>query len=83
MARTALKPKGWDRELPALRQALHTDDPRSAARQALDVLKRLGIERLWLVVDEIEDITDVERDGLPTSEREGIDQQNFSVFHFQ
>ena len=79
LAREALKPKGWDRELPELQQALQDRDASSGARKAIDVLKRLGIERLWLVVDEIEDITDVERDGLPSNEREGIDQALLTV----
>ena len=36
-ARTALKPKGegWDRILPALKTALETPDPHTAAREAL------------------------------------------------
>lgn len=79
LAREALKPKGWDRELPALQQALQNRDVTAAARNAIDILKRLGIERLWMVVDEIEDITDVERDGLPSNEREGIDQALLTV----
>lgn len=78
--RAALKPKGWDRHLPDLQQALQLASPHDAARQALDVLKRMGIERLWLVMDEIEDITDVQRDGLPSSDRgEGIDQGLLTV----
>jgi hypothetical protein len=79
LARTALKPKGWDRELARLQQALQKRDPHEAARSALGVLKDLGINHLWIVVDEIEDITDVERDGLPSNEREGIDQGLLTV----
>ena len=78
--RTALKPKGWDRHLPDLQAALRSASPHDAARAALDVMKRMGVERLWLVVDEIEDITDVQRDGLPSADRgEGIDQGLLTV----
>lgn len=77
--RTALKPKGWDRVLPALKAALETPDPHTAARVALGVLREIGIKRLWLVMDEIEDITDVQRDGLPSNDREGIDQGLLTV----
>lgn len=78
--RAALKPKGWDRHLPDLQQALQLASPHDAAQQALDVLKRMSITRLWLVMDEIEDITDVQRDGLPSSDRgEGIDQGLLTV----
>ncbi|OJH38238.1 hypothetical protein BON30_24150 [Cystobacter ferrugineus] len=79
LARTALSPKGWDRELSRLQQALQKRDPHEAARTALVVLKDIGVNHLWIVVDEIEDITDVERDGLPSSEREGIDQGLLTV----
>ncbi len=80
-ARTALRPRGegWDRILPALRSALETPDPHKAVTEALAVLRRLGIERLWLVMDEIEDITDVQRDGLPSRDRQGIDQALLTV----
>ena len=79
--RTALKPRGegWDRILPALRSALETPDPHAAAKGALAVLRRVGIKRLWLVMDEIEDITDVQRDGLPSRDRQGIDQSLLTV----
>ena len=77
--RTALKPRGWERILPALKAALATPDPHVAARKALGVLREIGIERLWLIMDEIEDITDVQRDGLPSSDRQGIDQGLLTV----
>ena len=77
--RTALKPRGWDRVLPVLRDVLKTPDPHAAARAALGALKQVGIERLWLVMDEIEDITDVQRDGLPSNDRQGIDQGLLTV----
>src|SRR5262249_24700862 len=79
LARSALKPKGWDRELSRLQQALRKLDPHETARGALTVLKDLGIKHLWLCGDAIEDITDVERDGLPSNEREGIDQGLLTV----
>lgn len=74
LARTRLEPKGWKKNLPELEAALDMPDPGSAARAAIDILGRMGIRHLWLVVDEIEDITDVERDGLHSDERQGIDQ---------
>lgn len=77
--RTALKPRGWDRILPALKEALANPEPHVAARGALNVLNEIGIKRLWLVMDEIEDITDVQRDGLPSSDRQGIDQGLLTV----
>ena len=79
LARKSLDPKGWDRELPELHRALQIPDLHQAARSALNVLKRVGVDYLWLVVDEIEDITDVERDGMPSTEREGIDQALLTV----
>lgn len=77
--RTALKPRGWDRILPDLKAALATSNPHTAAPAALGVLRKIGIERLWLIMDEIEDITDVQRDGLPSSDRQGIDQGLLTV----
>lgn len=74
-----LRPKGWDSELSNLQAALNTSDPFRAANDGLDILKRLGIDHILLVVDEIEDITDVEKDGLPSDEREGIDQALLTV----
>ncbi len=77
--RKVLEPKGWNGVLPQLRTALSRENPLEAARQGIDILKGIGIDHLMLVVDEIEDITDIERDGLPTSEREGIDQGLLTV----
>ncbi|MBT2989945.1 MAG: hypothetical protein KME65_13405 [Candidatus Thiodiazotropha sp. (ex Ctena orbiculata)] len=79
LARAALKPKGWDRVLPELKRALQHSDPHEGARRSIEVLKGVGIQSLWLVVDEIEDITDVERDGLRSEDREGIDQGLLTV----
>ncbi len=71
----ALRPKGWERAKPALAAALGQRDVQKAARGALEALKEhVRIEHLWLVVDEIEDITDVELDGLHSEERKSIDQ---------
>lgn len=77
--RDALKPKGWDRELESLRQALGDASPARATRKAMEILGQLGIKNLWLIVDEIEDITDVQRDGLYSDERKGIDQALLTV----
>lgn len=74
-----LRPKGWDQWLPELKQALSENDPFKAAHDSIAVLKKMGIESLLLVVDEIEDITDVEQDGLPSEERVGIDQALLTV----
>lgn len=78
LTRKSLGPKGWDIRLPALREALKEADISTAARKALNTLKELGINHLWIVVDEIEDITDIERDGL-RGERTGIDQALITI----
>lgn len=78
LTRKTLRPKGWDTRLPLLRDALEANDSNVAARKAILVLKELGIEHLWIVVDEIEDITDVERDGL-RGDRTGIDQALITI----
>jgi hypothetical protein len=65
----ALKPKGWEGIKAQLAEALKKKSVHQAARAALDVLKGIGINHLLIVVDEIEDITDVELDGLPSDER--------------
>lgn len=65
----ALKPKGFDKIRGQLADAIKRSDPHQAARAAVDVLKSIGINHLLIVIDEIEDITDVELDGLPTEER--------------
>lgn len=79
LTRKALMPKGWDSILPELQKVLQEPNPHDAVREAIAILKEIGINHLWLVVDEIEDITDVERDGLPTEERQGIDQALLTV----
>jgi hypothetical protein len=79
LARKALKPRGWDRELSRLKQALQEPNPSTAVRNAIVILKDLGINQLWLVVDEIEDITDVEQDGLSPRDRTGIDQALLTI----
>jgi hypothetical protein len=77
--RKVLEPKGWASILPQLKTVLAIPEPGKAARAAIDILKSIGIDHLMLVVDEIEDITDIERDGLSTTEREGIDQGLLTV----
>lgn len=78
----ALKPKGFDDVRGKLADALKKSDPHLAARAAIDVLKTIRIKHLLIVIDEIEDITDVEHDGLRTEERRAgaiIDQGLLTV----
>jgi hypothetical protein len=75
----ALKPKGWDKHKAALAKALDNPNLEQSAREAMAVLGNLGIKSLWVVVDEIEDITDVERDGLESNERSPIKQELLTV----
>lgn len=78
----ALKPKGFDKIKSELAEALRHSDPHVAARKAIDVFKKIGINHFLIVVDEIEDITDVEQDGLRTEERKAgaiIDQGLLTV----
>ena len=75
----ALKPKGWDFIKPLLAAALQEPDVSKAARDAVNILKDKGIKSLWVIVDEIEDITDVDQDGLRSSERKPIDQGLLTV----
>lgn len=70
----ALKAKGWDQIEKEIEEALKIDDVEEAAQAAITSLKSIGIEQLLIVVDEIEDITDVSRDGLEAEERKAIDQ---------
>ena len=65
----ALKPKGFDKIKSELADALKKPNIHQAARAAMEVLKKIEIQHLLIVIDEIEDITDVELDGLPTEER--------------
>lgn len=65
----ALKPKGFDKVKSQLAAALRKSDPHDAARAAIEILKTIGIKHLLIVVDEIEDLSDVELDGLQTDER--------------
>jgi hypothetical protein len=78
LTRRALRPKGWERALPVLRTALQAASPAASVREALKALKPLGMHHLWLVVDEIEDITDIETDGL-RGDRKPIDQALLTV----
>jgi hypothetical protein len=75
----ALKPKGWDKHKTDLSTALDNADLDKAVRDAMVVLGSLGIKSLWIIVDEIEDITDVERDGLQSDERNPIKQELLTV----
>lgn len=79
LTRKALAPKGWDKVRAGLDRALAETDVAVSARTAIDVLKSIGIQHFWVIVDEIEDITEIERDGLPSPEREGIDQGLLTV----
>jgi len=79
LARKVLKPRGWDKKLPELKKALQNSNPHKAARNALDILKEININHLWVIVDEIEDITDVQQDGLSPDDREGIDQALLTI----
>jgi hypothetical protein len=75
----ALKPKGWEKHKEALAKALENAQLDQAAKQAMEELGKMGIKSLWVVVDEIEDITDVDRDGLKTDERQPIKQELLTV----
>lgn len=85
--RALLQPKGFSSIKGDLEAALAvaSNNPESikhiqrGIRQALDVLKTIGIEQLWIVVDEIEDITDVKRDGLEDEDRKGIEHAYLTV----
>lgn len=80
LTRQALGPRGWSAVFPRLQEVLAGSNPEQVVRRSLDLLKELKIENLWIVVDEIEDITDTERDGLPSEDRgKGIDQALLTV----
>ena len=80
LTRQALAPRGFQAVQKRLAEALTASQPEVAVRKSLEILKDLKIENLWVVVDEIEDITDTERDGLPSDDRgEGIDQALLTV----
>ena len=80
LTRQALGPRGWSTVQTRLSEVLAGGQPDVAVRQSLEILKELKIENLWIVVDEIEDITDTERDGLPSEDRgKGIDQALLTV----
>ncbi len=80
LTRQALGPRGWPTVQKRLAEVLAGDQPDVAVRQSLEILKEIKIENLWIVVDEIEDITDTERDGLPSEDRgKGIDQALLTV----
>ena len=70
-----LNAKGLEALKPALAAALDSQDPAQAAREALKVLEKLGIKQLLVIIDELEDITDVQREGLPDDDRVGIEKE--------
>jgi len=74
-----LRPKGWDDILDRLKNALKVANVNDAARKAIGILKEIGIHQLLIVVDEIEDISDVDLDGLPDDERKAIKQELLTV----
>lgn len=91
-AHNALLPKGFEginHELSVLLQRAAENSSTEKAsspvminkniREALNLLKTVGIKQLWIVVDEIEDITDVKREGLDDQDRKGIDQRYLTV----
>ena len=80
LTRQALAPRGWASVHKRLEEVLAGSQPDQVVRRSLEVLRDLKIENLWIVVDEIEDITDTERDGLPSEDRgKGIDQALLTV----
>ncbi len=74
-----LRPKGWDEILDRLKAALKVANVNDAARKAIGILKEIGVHQLLIVVDEIEDISDVDLDGLPDDERKAIKQELLTV----
>src|SRR5205823_5906654 len=62
-----------------LAEALREPEHDVAVERSLEVLKKVGIRQLLIIVDEIEDITDVEREGLPDPDRKGIDEAFLTV----
>ncbi|QDU37642.1 hypothetical protein Mal4_19570 [Maioricimonas rarisocia] len=70
---------GWTRCREELSEALRQENVHAAARGAMAALKNIGIGHALFVVDEIEDITDVEVDGLQSEERTAIDQALLTV----
>ena len=79
--RECLTPRGWETHKLELHEALQIQDPAVAMATVQRVLGKLGVQNLWIIVDEIEDITDIEREGLKTEERKeaGIDQVLLTV----
>ena len=56
-----------------------TGQPRQGRPAGAGGPRELGVEASGIVVDEIEDITDVDRDGLNPDDRERIDQELLTV----
>jgi hypothetical protein len=74
-----LNAKGFEAVKPELAKALESKDLAKAANDALAILQKLGIKQLLVIVDELEDITDVERDGLQEDHRVGIEKEKLTV----
>lgn len=76
---TLLNSKGFDRQRARLQSALNNRDHSAAVADALAVLKDIGVRQLLVIIDEIEDVTDVEREGLKDDDRKGIDEAFLTV----
>ncbi len=70
-----LNAKGFEGIRAELSAALESRDTAKAANDALKILQKLGIKQLLVIIDELEDITDVQRDGLLEDERVGIEKE--------
>jgi hypothetical protein len=77
--RDALTPRGFGRIQNQLVAVLKKSDVHTAASEAMEFLKEIGINRLLIVVDEIEDISDVDLEGIEDSERKPIKQDLLTV----
>ena len=69
--RAALKARGVD--LDALRQALTATDDDDCLTSAMNILRKVGIQYLWVVVDEVENLADRKR-GLRDEEQQAINE---------
>lgn len=74
-----LNAKGFEAYKGELEKALKETDFHAGLTKAMAVLKNVGVEHLWIIIDEIEDITDVEREGLPDDDRKGVDKAFLTV----
>jgi hypothetical protein len=76
---TLLNSKGLERHRSRLREALDANDCSAGVADALGVLNEVGVRQLLVIIDEIEDVTDVEREGLKEDDRKGIDEAFLTV----